>query len=242
MLRRTRARLRATRWPTRWPVGGWEAGALPIVPTHGRPSTFLKLIDLARRLAEPSKHGGDASDAFTVVVPSLPRYAFSPPRPALTRRVERVEVPTAVAVFSADLTQPRVPGPDAPTTSPGTRRCLAAGTSPPTKSPDSPDCSPTDRAVAAEAEAEAEDGPGLLNGPRSKNQPDWEPAVIDSSLVRAARRGPKARPTRGDRPAERQAPPRRRRTRHPTRRVPTSHAWSADAATSDGLAWNFWGH
>ena len=83
MLRRTRARLRATRWPTRWPVGGWEAGALPIVPTHGRPSTFLKLIDLARRLAEPSKHGGDASDAFTVVVPSLPGYAFSPQRPDL---------------------------------------------------------------------------------------------------------------------------------------------------------------
>ncbi|MCW8116151.1 MULTISPECIES: hypothetical protein [Streptomyces violaceoruber group] len=110
MLRRTCARLRAirwlTRWLTRWPVGGWEAGALPIVPTHGRPSTFLKLIDLARRLAEPSKHGGDASDAFTVVVPSLPRYAFSPPRPALIRRVERVEVPTAVAVFPADLTQP----------------------------------------------------------------------------------------------------------------------------------------
>lgn len=130
-----RARLRATRWPTRWPVDGWEAGAdttevrrlaeywatgydwrahearinalphhtaviggtpvhylrfdgerpgaLPIVLTHGWPSTFLELTDLARRLAEPSQHGGDASDAFTVVVPSLPGYGFSPQRPDL---------------------------------------------------------------------------------------------------------------------------------------------------------------
>ncbi|MFF0968965.1 alpha/beta fold hydrolase [Streptomyces sp. NPDC003703] len=58
--------------------------ALPIVLTHGWPSTVLELTALAERLAAPSRHGGDARDAFTVIVPSLPGFAFSPQRPALT--------------------------------------------------------------------------------------------------------------------------------------------------------------
>ena len=57
---------------------GEDPDALPIVLTHGWPSSFLELTDLARRLATPSQHGGQASDAFTVIVPSLPGYAFSP--------------------------------------------------------------------------------------------------------------------------------------------------------------------
>ena len=62
---------------------GERPDALPIVLTHGWPSTFLELVTLARRLAEPSRHGGDPADAFTVIVPSLPGYAFSPQRPSL---------------------------------------------------------------------------------------------------------------------------------------------------------------
>ena len=58
-------------------------GALPIILTHGWPSSVLELAGLAQRLAEPSRHGGDAADAFTVIVPSLPGYAFSPQRPVL---------------------------------------------------------------------------------------------------------------------------------------------------------------
>ncbi|MFR9793980.1 epoxide hydrolase family protein [Streptomyces sp. MB22_4] len=58
--------------------------ALPIVLTHGWPSTVLELTALAERLAAPSRHGGDARDAFTVIVPSLPGFVFSPQRPALT--------------------------------------------------------------------------------------------------------------------------------------------------------------
>lgn len=54
--------------------------ALPIVLTHGWPSTFLELVELARRLASPTRYGGRAEDAFTVVVPSLPGFAFSPQR------------------------------------------------------------------------------------------------------------------------------------------------------------------
>jgi pimeloyl-ACP methyl ester carboxylesterase len=58
-------------------------GALPIVLTHGWPSSFLELAGLARRLAAPSRYGGDARDAFTVIVPALPGFPFSPQRPDL---------------------------------------------------------------------------------------------------------------------------------------------------------------
>jgi pimeloyl-ACP methyl ester carboxylesterase len=139
-----RSRLRHTRWPTGWPVSGWEAGtdagelrrlvaywadgydwraheaaintlpshladidgtpvhylrfdgerpdALPIVLTNGWPSSFLELAALARRLASPSRHGGQAADAFTVIVPSLPGFAFSPQRRSLTRPPQTHEI------------------------------------------------------------------------------------------------------------------------------------------------------
>jgi pimeloyl-ACP methyl ester carboxylesterase len=58
-------------------------GALPIVLTHGWPSSFLELTRLAQRLASPSRHGGDAGDAFTVIVPALPGFPFSSQRPTL---------------------------------------------------------------------------------------------------------------------------------------------------------------
>ncbi|MFD8614789.1 hypothetical protein [Streptomyces sp. NPDC059631] len=59
--------------------GAEHPDALPIVLTHGRPSTVLELTALAERLAAPSRHGGDVRDAFTVIVPSLPGFAVSPP-------------------------------------------------------------------------------------------------------------------------------------------------------------------
>jgi pimeloyl-ACP methyl ester carboxylesterase len=58
-------------------------GALPIVLTHGWPSSFLELTELARRLAAPSRRGGRPADAFTVIVPALPGFPLSPQRPAL---------------------------------------------------------------------------------------------------------------------------------------------------------------
>ncbi|MEU0947216.1 epoxide hydrolase family protein [Streptomyces canus] len=63
---------------------GEHPHALPIVLTHGWPSTFLELLGLAERLATPSRFGGAAEDAFTVIVPSLPGFAFSPQRPELS--------------------------------------------------------------------------------------------------------------------------------------------------------------
>ena len=54
-----------------------EANALPLILSHGWPSSiteFRKVIDV---LADPVAHGGKAEDAFHVVVPSLPGYGFS---------------------------------------------------------------------------------------------------------------------------------------------------------------------
>ena len=52
---------------------------LPIVLTHGYPDSFLRFHALIPLLTDPAAHGGDARDAFHVVVPSLPGFAFSAP-------------------------------------------------------------------------------------------------------------------------------------------------------------------
>jgi pimeloyl-ACP methyl ester carboxylesterase len=51
------------------------------VLTHGWPSTFYELLGLVGPLTDPASHGGDPADAFDVVIPSLPGYAFSDPIP-----------------------------------------------------------------------------------------------------------------------------------------------------------------
>jgi len=50
---------------------------LPIVLTHGWPSSFTEHLDLIPLLTDPAAHGGRAADAFDVVVTSLPGYGFS---------------------------------------------------------------------------------------------------------------------------------------------------------------------
>lgn len=60
---------------------GEGADPLPIVLCHGWPGSFLEFAELVPLLTHPSAHGGDAADAFTVVVPSLPGYGFSDPAP-----------------------------------------------------------------------------------------------------------------------------------------------------------------
>jgi len=67
-------------------------GALPIVLIHGWPSSFLELTGLARRLAAPSRYGGDADDACTVIVPALPGFPLSPQRPELPPAVPTHEL------------------------------------------------------------------------------------------------------------------------------------------------------
>ena len=54
---------------------------LPLVLTHGWPSTFAEFRHVIGPLTDPAAFGGDAHDAFDVVIPSLPGYAFSDPLP-----------------------------------------------------------------------------------------------------------------------------------------------------------------
>ncbi|NEW44108.1 epoxide hydrolase 1 [Nocardia cyriacigeorgica] len=54
-----------------------EPGALPLVLSHGWPGTFTEFLDVIGPLSDPRSHGGDPADAFHVVVPSLPGFAFS---------------------------------------------------------------------------------------------------------------------------------------------------------------------
>ncbi|MGN9906944.1 epoxide hydrolase family protein [Phytohabitans sp. LJ34] len=51
--------------------------ALPIVITHGWPGSIIEQMKIIDLLANPTAHGGSASDAFDVVVPSMPGYGFS---------------------------------------------------------------------------------------------------------------------------------------------------------------------
>src|ERR1051325_7715188 len=51
--------------------------ALPLILTHGWPSTILLFRHVIRPLTEPTAHGGTEADAFDVVIPSLPGFAFS---------------------------------------------------------------------------------------------------------------------------------------------------------------------
>ena len=62
---------------------------LPMVLTHGYPDSFVRFLDLIPLLTDPAAHGGDAADAFDVVVPSLPGYGFSD-RPTTTGPTFRI--------------------------------------------------------------------------------------------------------------------------------------------------------
>jgi pimeloyl-ACP methyl ester carboxylesterase len=51
--------------------------ALPIIITHGWPGSVVEMLNVVGPLADPTAHGGNAQDAFHVVVPSMPGYGFS---------------------------------------------------------------------------------------------------------------------------------------------------------------------
>ena len=51
--------------------------ALPLIMTHGWPGSVIELLETIGPLTDPTAHGGDAADAFHLVLPSLPGYGFS---------------------------------------------------------------------------------------------------------------------------------------------------------------------
>ncbi|MBL1076890.1 epoxide hydrolase [Nocardia sp. 2] len=56
-----------------------ESTATPLIMTHGWPGSFVEFLDLIGPLTDPRAHGGDPADAFHLVLPSIPGYAFSGP-------------------------------------------------------------------------------------------------------------------------------------------------------------------
>ena len=51
--------------------------ALPVIITHGWPGSIVEMLNVVGPLTDPRAYGGEASDAFDVVIPSMPGYAFS---------------------------------------------------------------------------------------------------------------------------------------------------------------------
>jgi pimeloyl-ACP methyl ester carboxylesterase len=67
-----------------------EPDALPLILSHGWPSTVADFTELIGPLSDPRAHGGDPRDAFHLVVPSLPGYGFSGPTTSPGWDVSRV--------------------------------------------------------------------------------------------------------------------------------------------------------
>ena len=58
-------------------VRSQHSDALPIIITHGWPGSIIEQLKIIEPLTDPTASGGSASDAFDVVIPSLPGHGFS---------------------------------------------------------------------------------------------------------------------------------------------------------------------
>jgi pimeloyl-ACP methyl ester carboxylesterase len=57
--------------------------ALPLIITHGWPGSIIEQLKIIGPLTDPTAYGGNAEDAFDVVIPSIPGYGYSA-KPAVT--------------------------------------------------------------------------------------------------------------------------------------------------------------
>ncbi|MEG9862215.1 MAG: epoxide hydrolase family protein [Parvularculales bacterium] len=71
---------------------GSGSNPMPLMISHGWPGSVAEFFGIIEPLAHPERFGGDVEDAFTVVAPSLPGFAFSgrPPRPYGPRKMASV--------------------------------------------------------------------------------------------------------------------------------------------------------
>ena len=67
-----------------------HAEARPLVITHGWPGSIVEFHKVIEPLTHPTQHGGDASDAFHVICPTLPGFGFSGKPAATGWGVERI--------------------------------------------------------------------------------------------------------------------------------------------------------
>jgi pimeloyl-ACP methyl ester carboxylesterase len=56
-----------------------EADALPLIMTHGWPGSIVEFLDVIGPLTDPVGHGGERTDAFHLVIPSIPGFGLSGP-------------------------------------------------------------------------------------------------------------------------------------------------------------------
>jgi epoxide hydrolase len=56
-----------------------EPGALPLIMTHGWPGSIVEFLEVIGPLTDPRAHGADETDAFHLVIPSIPGFGFSGP-------------------------------------------------------------------------------------------------------------------------------------------------------------------
>ena len=54
-----------------------HAGAAPLVMTHGWPGSIVEFLKVIKPLTDPTAYGGNAADAFHLVIPTMPGYGFS---------------------------------------------------------------------------------------------------------------------------------------------------------------------
>jgi pimeloyl-ACP methyl ester carboxylesterase len=54
-----------------------DKNALPLIVTHGWPGSVIEQLKIIEPLTNPTAHGASASDAFDLVIPSMPGYGFS---------------------------------------------------------------------------------------------------------------------------------------------------------------------
>lgn len=66
-----------------------EPDATPLLLNHSYPTSFVEFLEASGPLTNPRAHGGDPADAFHVVIPSLPGFAFSSPLSARGWNLER---------------------------------------------------------------------------------------------------------------------------------------------------------
>ncbi|MFE9580982.1 epoxide hydrolase family protein [Nocardia sp. NPDC006044] len=66
-----------------------EPNATPLLLNHSYPTSFLEFLPVSELLTEPRAYGGDPADAFHLVIPSLPGFAFSTPLSARGWNLDR---------------------------------------------------------------------------------------------------------------------------------------------------------
>ena len=128
-----------------------EPDALPLILTHGWPNTFLEYLDLVGPLTDPRGHGGEATDAFHVVIPVAARLRLlrAHHRAGLGRRIGPPGPgPSSWAGSATTATAPTAttPAPSSPPSRDASTPTMSSGSTSTSCSPSPPATRPSSRA------------------------------------------------------------------------------------------------